>query len=56
LIGGLVASLASIQPRVPDRDRIIETVRIADGDESLTTVVAFYYGATAQPGPAPDGS
>jgi hypothetical protein len=34
--GGLVASAETVQPRMEDSDGIIETVRVADGDESLT--------------------
>ena len=35
---GLLASVASAQPGVEYPDRIIEAVRVADGDERLTAV------------------
>ena len=35
---GLLASVAGAQPGVEYRDRIIEAVRVADGDERLTAV------------------
>ena len=36
----LVASLTSVEPGVKDADHIIETVHVADGDESLTAAAS----------------
>jgi hypothetical protein len=35
-VSPLNASVAGVQPSVEDTDRIIETVPVADGNESLT--------------------